>query len=60
MYNKYEDLRDKVARGNTVLYLNDMQEGKVSYDNLVFALRKFTGGMGDEDDFNPSEAKASE
>ena len=60
MYNKYEDLRDKVARGNTVLYLNDMQEGKITFDNLVFALKKFTGGMGDEDDFNPSESKASE
>ncbi len=50
--NRYPDLRERVARGNTVLCLNNSV-----YDNMVFALRKFTGGMGDEDEDQPENAK---
>ncbi len=58
LYNKSRDLREKVARGNTVLFLNDLDApGNTSYDNVVFALRKFTGGMGDEDEDQPDSNK---
>lgn len=53
VYNQNEDLRHNVARGNSVLYLNDLDEGKTSHDGVIFALRKFTGGMGDEDENQP-------
>ena len=53
MYNSSADLRDKIARGNTVLQLEDTRTGKVTKDMVVFALKKFTGGMGDEDEDQP-------
>lgn len=52
LYNGNPDLREKVARGNTILYLNDQHNG-VTHDAVVFALKKFTGGMGDEDENQP-------
>ena len=52
MYNRCRDLRVKVARGNTVWYVNGDGRG-VRHDTVVFALRKFTGGMGDEDQDQP-------
>ena len=30
---------------------------EVWYDNFIFALRKFTGGMGDEDEDQPEDSK---
>lgn len=57
MYNRHEDLREKIARGNTVMYLHDHQESSITYDCLIFALRKFTGGMGDEDEDQPDDQK---
>lgn len=53
MYNSSADLRDRIARGNTVLQLEDVRTGKVSKDMVTFALKKFTGGMGDEDEDQP-------
>ena len=49
--------RENVARGNTILYVNNLEDGKVSYDCMIFALRKFTGGMGDEDEDQPENNK---
>ena len=45
IYNNCEDIRRRVARGNCVLQLRD---GRALC--LTHALKKFTGGMGDEDD----------
>lgn len=49
--------RENVARGNTILYLNNLSDGQVSRDCMIFALRKFTGGMGDEDEDQPENNK---
>jgi len=53
MYNSSAELRERIARGNTVLQLEDVRTGKVSKDMVTFALKKFTGGMGDEDEDQP-------
>jgi len=55
MYNSSAELRDRIARGNTVLQLEDVRTGKVSKDMVTFALKKFTGGMGDEDEDQPED-----
>jgi hypothetical protein len=58
LYNNSKDLREKVARGNTVLYLAEAgHASKPTRDNVIFALRKFTGGMGDEDEDQPDTNK---
>jgi hypothetical protein len=49
IYNANSGLRAKIARGNTIFEANDAN-GKRYYDLIIFALRKFTGGFGDEDD----------
>lgn len=54
-YNKYPDLREKVARGNSVLHLHDLETKTTTQDGIIFALRKFTGGMGDEDETQPDD-----
>ena len=56
-----------MARGNTILYMNDTaaaggvkgskRTAAVTHDNVIFALRKFTGGMGDEDEDQPDSGK---
>merc|ERR1712002_604716 len=53
VYNANKELREKVARGNSILYINDSESNKTEYDCIIFALRKFTGGMGDEDEDQP-------
>eukprot|EP00092_Neocalanus_flemingeri_P011904 GFUD01012836.1.p1 GENE.GFUD01012836.1~~GFUD01012836.1.p1 ORF type:complete len:710 (+),score=159.73 GFUD01012836.1:83-2212(+) len=53
IYNNDEEIRDRVARGNTVLEIHQATSGKTSHDMAVFALKKFTGGMGDEDEDQP-------
>ena len=45
IYNRSEDVRRRVARGNCVLRLSGQRDLF-----LIHALKKFTGGMGDEDD----------
>ena len=45
IYNENEDIRRRVARGNCVLRLSGQRPLL-----LIHALKKFTGGMGDEDD----------
>jgi hypothetical protein len=49
------NFRDKVARGNSVLYLQDLETKCASHDGIIFALKKFTGGMGDEDETQPDD-----
>ena len=44
VYNANKDLREKVARGNSVLYINDLESKTIEQDCIIFALRKFTGG----------------
>ena len=53
IYNSSPEIRDKVARGNTVLELHKSATNETSHDMVVFALKKFTGGMGDEDEEQP-------
>ena len=53
IYNSSPEIRDKVARGNTVLELQNSNTNKTEHDMVVFALKKFTGGMGDEDEEQP-------
>ena len=55
LYNNNPDIRDKVARGNTVLEVHDTISHTVQHDMAIFALRKFTGGMGDEDEDQPED-----
>jgi len=53
LYAKSKQFRDKVARGNTVLSLQMKNDAGVNCEVtcfVVFAIRKFTGGMGDDDD----------
>lgn len=47
---KYILMKIQVARGNSVLELHKQGSKEVWYIFLVFALKKFSGGMGDEDD----------
>eukprot|EP00091_Calanus_sinicus_P002978 TRINITY_DN13127_c0_g1_i1.p1 TRINITY_DN13127_c0_g1~~TRINITY_DN13127_c0_g1_i1.p1 ORF type:complete len:199 (-),score=58.44 TRINITY_DN13127_c0_g1_i1:248-844(-) len=53
IYNNDAEIREKVARGNTVMEIHHSASGKKSNDMVVFALKKFTGGMGDEDEDQP-------
>eukprot|EP00095_Tigriopus_kingsejongensis_P002818 maker-scaffold80_size398941-snap-gene-1.9 protein:Tk02818 transcript:maker-scaffold80_size398941-snap-gene-1.9-mRNA-1 annotation:"hypothetical protein BRAFLDRAFT_126791" len=57
MYNQHADLREHIARGNTVWHLQDSAGGQISQDQVIFALKKFTGGMGDEDENQPDNDK---
>ena len=43
----------KIARGNTILETIE-SNGEISYDLIIYALRKFSGGLGDEDDMDRS------
>lgn len=50
----------KVARGNCVLELHKIEKGKIAstqYIFLIFALKKFSGGLGDEDDSNYAQSQ---
>lgn len=40
----------QVARGNSILEIDE--NGKTYYKLVIYALRKFTGGLGDEDDLD--------
>ena len=53
VYNAHEYLRKNVARGNSVLYIHNLETNEVQYDGVIFALRKFTGEIGDDDDDIP-------
>ena len=53
IYNSNPEIREKVARGNTVLELHHKASQHTEHDMVVFALKKFTGGMGDEDEEQP-------
>ena len=55
IYNSSPEIRDKVARGNTVLELHHEATQQTKHDMVVFALKKFTGGMGDEDEEQPED-----
>ena len=55
IYNSSPEIRDKVARGNTVLELHHEATQQTQHDMVVFALKKFTGGMGDEDEEQPED-----
>ena len=55
LYNSSAELRDRIARGNTVLRMEETRTGKTSLDMVIFALKKFTGGMGDEDEDQPED-----
>lgn len=50
IYDRNEDLRAKIARGNSILEYEE--NGTVVYKLLIYAFRKFTGGLGDEDEFD--------
>jgi len=48
IYDKYKDIRDKVARGNCFLEVVDGEHAGIRC--LIYAQKKFTGGLGDDDD----------
>lgn len=50
LYNNHFILKDhfQIARGNTILE-RTLENGKKELDLIIFALRKFSGGLGDED-----------
>lgn len=50
IYDRNEDFRSKIARGNSILEYQD--NGTSVYKLVIYALRKFTGGLGDEDEFD--------
>ncbi|ODM96588.1 hypothetical protein Ocin01_10086 [Orchesella cincta] len=53
IYLAHAELRAKVARGNCVLELSRIKKGKIvntNYTFLIFALKKYSGFMGDEGD----------
>jgi len=58
VYNSNPEIREKIARGNCVLsYTNcNASNDEQTMDMVTFALRKFTGGMGDEDETQPENA----
>ena len=45
----------KIARGNTLLSMRNAATNTSTLEFVVFALRKFTGGMGDEDENQPED-----
>jgi len=53
VYNNDAEIRNRIARGNTVMEIHQSSSGKTTLDMVVFALKKFTGGMGDEDEDQP-------
>ena len=55
IYNSSPEIREAVARGNTVLELHHEATQQTHHDMVVFALKKFTGGMGDEDEEQPED-----
>jgi hypothetical protein len=55
IYNSSPEIREAVARGNTVLELDHEPTQQTHHDMVVFALKKFTGGMGDEDEEQPED-----
>lgn len=50
VFNNNSDIRARIARGNTVL--ERTINGQKQYELILFALRKFSGGLGDEDDID--------
>ncbi|CAL4106989.1 unnamed protein product, partial [Meganyctiphanes norvegica] len=52
MYNNNADLRKFVPRGTTIMTINGI-DSEESLDVVLYANRKFTGGVGDEDETQP-------
>ena len=49
LYDSQQDLRERVARGNCFLELSE-HGGNSKFICVIHALKKFTGGLGDDDD----------
>ncbi|CAF1331444.1 unnamed protein product [Adineta steineri] len=50
LYDKDEQLRQRLPRGCTLIQCRLKDEGQPRLDFGLFALRKFSGGLGDDDD----------
>ncbi|CAH1780214.1 unnamed protein product [Owenia fusiformis] len=48
IYDNNKDIRDKVARGNCFLSIHSGENRRTRC--VIYALKKFTGGLGDDDD----------
>ncbi|XP_070574633.1 uncharacterized protein [Ptychodera flava] len=48
IYERNKDIRAKVARGNSFLHITSGPHSSLSC--IIYALKKFSGGLGDEDD----------
>ncbi|XP_077983154.1 uncharacterized protein LOC144437995 [Glandiceps talaboti] len=48
IYDRNKDIRDKVARGNSFLHIKSGPYASLVC--VIYALKKFTGGLGDDDD----------
>ncbi|XP_045626083.2 uncharacterized protein [Procambarus clarkii] len=53
IYSKNPDIRKWIPRGTTIMHLN----GNVSlHDVVIYANKKFIGGVGDEDEYQPEDS----
>jgi len=52
IYNKHVDIRQKIPRGTTIVSLVDNNNVE-TLDVVLYANRKFTGAVGDEDETQP-------
>lgn len=50
IYDKDAEIRQKVARGNSFLELTNQNSSQVITRCIIYGLKKFTGGLGDDDD----------
>ena len=52
MYNRHADLRKFIPRGTTIMSIDGIN-GEEILDVVIYANRKFTGNIGDEDESQP-------
>ncbi|XP_050711471.1 uncharacterized protein LOC126995705 isoform X1 [Eriocheir sinensis] len=53
IYSNHPDIRQKIPRGTTVMDLKHGSDETLEQDIVIYANRKFTGSIGDEDDLQP-------
>ncbi|MPC20175.1 hypothetical protein E2C01_013107 [Portunus trituberculatus] len=56
IYSNNAEIRQKIPRGTTLLELKKSGEEETIQDVLIYANRKFTGDIGDEDDVQQPES----
>ncbi|CAL4058686.1 unnamed protein product [Meganyctiphanes norvegica] len=56
IYNRNEDIRQMISRGTTLMSWKDSNNEDI-LDTVLYANKKFTGGVGDEDETQPENAQ---